>query len=96
MITLLAPECKGRKIKHTELIDVPGEFQSMWAAQTWLKQNGYSYGSSCREMPIAVCKGEYNLPQKWKNFTKAEKKTVDGILITSFREGPATVIIFEE
>lgn len=96
MISLLAPECNGRKIKHIERIDVQGEFKSLWASEKWLKDNGYSYGSSCRGMPIAICKDEYTLPQKWKNLTKAEKKSVDGILITSFREGPATIIIFEK
>lgn len=85
-----------RKIKQTQSFDVSGTFESMWAAEKWLHENGYSYGSPCRTQPIAIRKGKYDLPQKWKNFDEEDKELVDGVLLTSFREGPATVIIFED
>jgi hypothetical protein len=86
----------GRKIKEEKTFDVPGTFESMYAAERWLSENGYKTGSSCREEPIAIQKGQYTLPQKWKNFTKADKAMIDGVMITSFREGPCKVIIFED
>lgn len=86
---------KGRKVIQEQTFDVLGTFESLWAAEGWLKQNGFSYGSSCREMPIAIRKGEYDLPQKWKNFESEDESMIDGVLLTSFREGPATILIFE-
>lgn len=86
----------GRKVKQEETFNEPGDFKSQYAAETWLKDNGYKYGSNCRGEPIAIQKGEYTLPQKWKNLNKSDKKSIDGVLITSFREGPAKVILFED
>lgn len=86
----------GRKIKEEKVFDVPGDFQSQWAAEKWLTENGYDSGSSCRDMPIAITKGTYSLPKKWKSLTQEDKAMIDGVLITSFRNGPAKVIIFED
>lgn len=81
---------------------VDGTFQSLYAAERWLKENGYSYGSGCKSrttgapMPIAIQKGEYDLPQKWINFDKEDKEDVDGVMVSyDFREGDVTVILFE-
>lgn len=86
----------GRKIKEEKTFDVPGDFESLHAAETWLHENGYNYGSNCRDEPIAITKGLYDLPQKWKNFDKADKAQCDGVILKSFREGPCKVIIFED
>lgn len=79
-----------------------GTFQSMYAAQGWLKKNGYSYGSTCKSrvtgasLPVAIQKGEYDLPQKWIHFEKEDKDNVDGIMIShDFREGDVTIVLYE-
>lgn len=81
---------------------VEGTFQSMYAAQRWLTENNYSYGSPCKDrlhggdLPVAIQKGEYNLPQKWMHFDKEDKELVDGIMIShDFREGDVTIVIYE-
>lgn len=84
-------------IKQMEF-KVEGTFQSMYAAQEWVKENGYDYGSSCTGMPTAIMKGDYysyDLPHKWRNFTSKQRNAVHGTMIGDLREGPVFVKIFE-
>jgi len=86
---------KARIPKETKTFKEEGTFESFYAAENWLNKNGYSYGSMCYPQPIAVVKGEYNLPEKWKNFSAAQKSLVDGIITSDdFREGEVTVILY--
>ena len=82
-----------KQIKQVEVFEIEGDFQSHWAAERWLTENGYSYGSSCIFSPIAIVKGEYDLPQKWKNMTAKERSSVDGIL-ESGRSGKAKITLY--
>lgn len=50
----------------TKTFSETGTFQALYAAQVWLAQNGYSYGSSCVLMP--VLKVDF-LIAKWNNLT---------------------------
>lgn len=85
----------NRKVSIKKEFTGPGTFEAYYNADEWLRENGYSFGSACGSFqPIAIKNGEYNLPQKWKNFSIAEKKSVDGVLIGNLREGPMTVYIF--
>ncbi len=85
----------GKTIKDVKVFEVEGTFNSKYAAEKWLHDNGYSYGSSERENPIAVMKGEYELPQKWSNISKMGKEVVDAVIVSDdFREGSVSVIIF--
>ena len=71
-----------------------GTFQSLYAAHRWLDENGYQYGSNCAGQPVAITKGEYNLPQKIKNMNKIHKLMADGwITSPDFREGEVVVNI---
>ena len=75
-----------------------GDFQSMYAAQHWLKENGYDYGSSSVLNPTAIMKGNYDdypLPWKMKNFTAKEKKMVHGIITGDMRNGPVKIELYE-
>ena len=73
-----------------------GTFESLWAAEKWLTDNGYEYGSLCGSEPVAITKGGYDLPQKWKNFNSLEKSLVDGVVLsTDFREGEVTIILYK-
>lgn len=89
----------GQKIKEEKVFDATGDYAytALAAAKVWLKVNGYSYGSTCREEPIAIQKGKYDLPQKWKNFDKIDKAICDGVITSyNWREGPVKVILFED
>lgn len=85
----------GRKVKQKIIFSVPGTFQSHYAACGWCGENGYSYGSTDIGRYVAVRKGEYDLPQKWKNMTAAERNSVDGVMAShDRREGSVTIYIF--
>jgi hypothetical protein len=84
------------KIASEILFNREGTFQALWAAQGWLEENGYSYGSTCRDMPIGILKGDW-LIAKWKNLNKKEIGELDGVLISDdFREGPCKILIYEK
>lgn len=76
----------------TKTFSNEGTFQALYAAQDWLKENGYSYGSTCREMPIGILKGDWAIA-KWKNLTKKEIADLDGQLQGDKREGPITITL---
>lgn len=87
----------GRVVKEKHSFKENGTFQSFYAAQAWCAANGYEEGSMCSPMPIAIMKGVYDLPWKWKNLSKKEKQMVDGVIVTNtntFREGEITIYIF--
>lgn len=84
----------AKRIVEVKEFDLEGVFESHWAAERWLTENGYEYGSGCVSCPIAITKGEYNLPQKWRNMTTIERNSVDGIL-ESGRTGKAKITLYE-
>jgi hypothetical protein len=85
----------GREIKKEHSFKVEVTFESVYAAYRWCTENGYEDGSMCSLMPIAIMKGKYNLPQKWKNMTTAQRNSVDGVIISNdFREGEVIIYIF--
>jgi hypothetical protein len=91
---------KNKKIIiKQQTFQVPGTFESMYAAQAWIKSLGYDYGSnSGGSTPTAVMKGDYqsyDLPLKMKNFTPAQVKMIHGRMIGDMRNGPVKVQIYE-
>ena len=87
-----------KKAKEVKKFDIPGTFESMYAAQHWLTEKGYGYGSSSCGYPVAVMKGDYydyGLPHKMKNFTAKEIASVHGQITGNLREGPVTVTLYE-
>lgn len=73
-----------------------GTFESFYEAGHWLSENGYSCGSTSCMSPVAIRKGEYDLPQKWHNLSKEEIDSVDGIMFSSnFREGEVEIYIYK-
>lgn len=91
------PTQKKRKILIEKTFKEEGTFQGMYAAQKWLHDEGYSYGSTTRHSdPVAIRKGEYDLPQKWHNFSALGRQSVDGIMTSNdWREGEVKVIIYK-
>jgi hypothetical protein len=72
-----------------------GDFKAVNAAQKWLHENGYSYGSMCMDMPIGILKGDWCIA-KWRNLNAKERKQLDGQLISKdFREGPVVIQLKE-
>lgn len=74
----------------TKTFSQTGTFRALYAAQDWLRENGYSYGSTCREMPIGLMKGDYCIA-KWKNLTQEGIAALDGVMQGSLREGPIEI-----
>lgn len=86
----------GNKVTRQIDFDPAGTFAAFRTAEGWLNDNGYSSGSMCGQLPIAIKWGNF-LVAKWKNLTKSEQKNVDGVMISSdFREGGVTVLLFDE
>lgn len=74
-----------------------GTWEAKNAALEWARSRGFTAGSTCAMLPLALVKGDYDatpLPWKWKNFRKGDHQYVDGMITGDFREGPVTVSIF--
>ncbi len=75
-----------------------GTWEAYNAAKEWVKSRGFTYGSTCAMLPLALVKGDYDatpLPWKWKNFRNGDERFIDGTMTGDFREGPITVRLFK-
>ena len=80
-----------KKMEFTEA----GTWKAMYAAQGWLKENGYSYGSTDGLNPQGfIYQSEWPFTQKWHNMSADEKRACDGVIIGELREGPVTLLFF--
>jgi len=74
-----------------------GTFAALYSAQSFVASRGYSAGSLCGDLPVALIRGKGILIAKWKNLTEKEKAFVDGTITSpNFREGPVTVKLLRE
>lgn len=72
-------------------------FSAAYAAYSWLKDRGFSYGSTCFSPYVAIQKGEYGLPQKLHNFSREDIKLIDGVIYsTDYRDGAVTIMLYHE
>lgn len=78
----------------TKTFNEAGTFQALCAAEAWLAANGYSCGSTRRDMPSGILKGDFVIA-KWKNLTTKEIEQLDGHLQGDKREGPITITLKE-
>jgi hypothetical protein len=89
-----------RKIELQKDFAAKGDFQSLYAAQGWLHDNDYSYGSLCSPKPVGIMRnidGKSWKIAKWKNLTREEIRTLDGVMRSDdFRNGTVTVTIYEK
>ena len=86
----------GRIVKSRLDFTEPGTFQSRYAAQRYLTDYGFDYGSLDVPNPVAFVKGEYELPWKWHNINSAGKELIDGVMVSNdWREGTVTLVFFE-
>ena len=88
---------KKREIKQELTFKKEGTFQSVYDAIAWLSENGYSSGAMDGPFnPIAIRKGEWDLPLKWHNFDKEDKESIDGIMTSNdWREGEVKVTLYK-
>jgi hypothetical protein len=85
----------GKIISEIVIFKNNGTFESYYAAEKWVKEKGYSRGSTCVFSPVAIIRGPYNLPQKWRNMTMNQRNSVDGVIEGEMREGPVRIVMFE-
>jgi hypothetical protein len=71
------------------------DFEALYAAEHWCRDNGISYGSTCVSSPQALLIGDYSIA-KWRNLTAKERKQAHGVIENSRREGPVTLRIKAE
>lgn len=74
----------------TKTFTQTGAFQALMAAQDWLDQRGYSYGSQQRGAPTAIKKGDHIIG-KWRNLDASDRAVMDGTMEGDFRNGPVTI-----
>ena len=86
----------GKNVKELHWFkDSKIDFGNYYAATDWCVQNGFGYGSMCMKLPIAIIKGEYNLPQKWRNMSYIQRNSVSGVILSDdFRNGIVKILIF--
>lgn len=83
-----------RPIMEKKTFSVSGTFESLYAAQAFLREKGYSAGSLARDLPVGLKKGDY-LISKWYNLDKEHILDLDGVMVSNdFREGSVDVILF--
>ena len=88
----------GKVVIEKKTFEGNHTFQATYKADAWLKEKGYTGGSSSFMKPTAYMKGDYDsydLPWKMKNFTRAQEKSIHACIDGDFREGPMTAYIFE-
>lgn len=70
-----------------------GDFKAKYAAEKWLDNNKYSYGSMQMDKPIGILKGEIYI-SKWRGMTDIEKGQLHGLMTSNdFRIGPVLIEI---
>ena len=87
-----------KKFKFIKQFQPTGQtFGAMYVAEKWLSDNGYSSGSTDLNSYVPIVKGEYDLPQKYRNLNKAGIECLAGVIHSiDYREGVVEVRLFEE
>jgi hypothetical protein len=90
-------QCKGRKIVGGN--HYPGanddNFTAIGKARKYVSNKGYSIGSMQRDAPIAIAEGDMYISKWWNLGGDVDK--IGGVVLPDpeFRDGGATVVIFE-
>lgn len=87
-----------KKFKFIKEFQPTGQtFGAMYAAKRWLRENGYSSGSTDLGTYVPIVKGEYDLPQKYRNLSKAGIDHMAGVIHSiDYREGKVEVRLFND
>ena len=86
----------GREIAATKEFTSTGTFTAIREAEEYLRENGYTVGSMCRNEPIGFADAEnYKYVAKWYNINVEDRKLLDGVIISNdFREGNVQILFF--
>jgi hypothetical protein len=80
--------------KHKMVFEGNGEdFSAHHEAEKFIRDNGGSYGSMERGAPIGVIMKKDVLISKWRNLSKQDRASLDGVL-ESGRNAPATLFLY--
>ena len=63
-----------------------GDFGAMRAAEDWLRERGFSVGSTCSGYPRAIMYGDYSIA-KWRNLGREEIRTLHGVMRSDVSSG---------
>ncbi len=67
-------------------------FGAMRAAEHFLEEHGFSYGTNQKGAPRGVMLGAHHIP-KWDELNERERGALDGLMSGDMRHGPVTVTI---
>lgn len=86
----------GGKVKSVKKFPAHGTFLAVGDAESYLRENGYCIGSMQRNAPIGFAGGDCEYVSKWRNMTRDEHKSLDGVILSDdFREGDVSVVFFK-
>ena len=86
----------GRKVGEVAVFQGDEDFAAVAEAKDFLAIKDYEVGSMQRAAPIGFASSQTCCGiSKWRNMTKAEHKSLDGVMLAdSFRHGPVSVVFF--
>lgn len=87
----------GRSMVFEKTFPATGTFEAVGAAEKWLKENGYAYGSMQRDAPIGIAREEEtSYISKWRNLG-GDASLLNGAMVSDdFREGSVTIVLDHE
>ena len=86
----------SREISSYKIFEGDHDFDAINKAETYAKENGFSFGSMQRGAPMAMYRGIY-IVSKWRNLDRQDIAEIDGLILAdSFRNGPIYVVILKE
>lgn len=88
-------ELSNREVETRHTFNGGGTLDAWNMAQSWLNDNGYSYGPTDRYGIVAVYHDD-SIVSKWHNLSSDDKKAVDGVVVGDFRGGPIKVVLFKK
>ena len=77
-------------MKTTITFDMPGDFQASYAAEAWLRERGFSIGSSQSGAPRAIWFGDCYI-SKWRGLNQADKLEMHAKMTGDGRSGPVLI-----
>lgn len=87
-----------KKIKYVRTFENNNaEWSAFYHAKRWLLENGYSFGSTDIGPYVPIVKGDYNIPQKYKNLSKSDIENLAGVIcFVDYRNGRVEIRLFED
>ena len=68
------------------------DFAAARAAESWLRERGYSWGAMQCGAPCAIYKGRHIIG-KWRNLSPKDRANADGQMTGDMRYGPVTITL---